>query len=188
MKLHKIFRNESWREVRLDIDPGVSPDIVASMTDMSMVKTGSMGAIWSSHNLEHLYSHEVPVALAEFRRVLDEDGFALITLPDLRQVAALIADDKLEEPAYISPRGPISPLDILYGHRASIVKGNFYMAHRTGFTAKSLAQAIVAAGFVQARVTSDKSYNLWAIAYKRKPEIKAGENSPPGPGAEFPLD
>jgi len=32
---------------------------------MPMVASRSYDAIWSSHNLGHLYAHEVPLALAE---------------------------------------------------------------------------------------------------------------------------
>jgi ubiquinone/menaquinone biosynthesis C-methylase UbiE len=49
------------------------------MTDMSAVADASVDAIFSSHNIEHLYPHEVPVALGEFLRVLKPDGFAIIT-------------------------------------------------------------------------------------------------------------
>src|SRR3954451_8011278 len=84
-KLHQAFHTPEWRELRLDIDPNVQPDIVGSITDMRMVETASVDAVWSSHNLEHLYAHEVPVALAEFYRVLRPGGFLLITMPDLQQ-------------------------------------------------------------------------------------------------------
>jgi SAM-dependent methyltransferase len=167
-KLHQTFRKGGYREVRLDIDPKVQPEIVASMTDMSVVETGSMDALWSSHNVEHLYAHEVPVALGEFARVLAPHGFAMITLPDLQAVAKLIAEDKLTEPAYQSPVGGIAPLDIVYGHRASVARGNHFMAHRTGFTAKSLAAALREAGFAEGQVSQGDSFDLWAIAYRRK--------------------
>ena len=85
-----------------------------------------MDAVWSSHNVEHLYPHEVPVALAEFRRVLKPEGFAIVTCPDLQAVAELVAQDKLTQPAYQSPSGPISPLDILYGHRPALALGNLF--------------------------------------------------------------
>src|SRR3990167_8358112 len=110
------FNNPDWHELRLDIDESVNPDIVGTMTDMSAVADASVDAVFPSHNIEHLYPHEVPVALAEFKRVLREDGFVVITCPDLQSVCALIAEDKLTEPAYTSPAGPIAPLDILYGH------------------------------------------------------------------------
>lgn len=103
---------------------------VGTMTDMASVASESGDAIFSSHNIEHLYPHEVPVALAEFLRVLKPNGFAVITCPDLQAVCALVAEDKLTEPAYTSPAGPITPLDILYGLRSSMQKGNLYMAHR----------------------------------------------------------
>lgn len=116
--------------MRLDIDSAVKPDIIGTMTDISAVADGSVDAIFSSHNIEHLYPHEVPLALGEFMRVLKPDGFSVITCPDLQSVAALVAEDKLLDPAYTSPAGAIAPLDILYGHRASMAAGNTYMAHR----------------------------------------------------------
>lgn len=159
-----FFAPGAWREVRFDIDPGVAPDIVGSITDMAAVATASFDAVWSAHNLEHLFAHEVPLALREFRRVLRPGGFALITLPDLQRVAELVAQDRLADPAYISPAGPIAPLDMLYGHGAAIAAGNHFMAHRTGFTARTLEAALVAARFDSVRVVRDDSYALWATA------------------------
>ena len=86
------FPAAAWREIRRDIDPGVAP---ASITDMSGVATAAVDAVWPAHNLEHLAAHEVPVALAEFHRVLAPGGFALETMPDQQQVASLIAEGKL---------------------------------------------------------------------------------------------
>jgi SAM-dependent methyltransferase len=163
-RLPDIFQREGWQEVRLDIDPAVNPDIVANITDLQAVADASMDALWSSHNLEHVHSFQVPQALAAFRRVLKADGFALITLPDMRAVARHIADDLLDEPLYVSPAGPISALDILFGHQASIAQGNEYMAHRTGFTARTLGQALVNAGFAEVRVHEGSRLDLWAVA------------------------
>ena len=136
------FHSPLWAETRLDIDPSVQPDVVGTMTDMAAVASGVMDAVFSSHNIEHLYPHEVPVALAEFRRVLADDGFAVITCPDLQSVCELVAQDRLTEPAYTAPAGPIAPLDILYGHRAAMARGNLYMAHRCGFTSRVLAATL----------------------------------------------
>jgi len=165
-KLHARFRGGDWQEVRLDIDAAARPDIVASMTDMGSVENGSMDAVFSSHNLEHLYPHEVPRALAEFRRVLAPTGFALITLPDLQSVARLVADGKLTEPAYMSQLGPISPLDILYGFGPALADNNLFMAHRTGFTGQSLLAALSQAGFAVSVVQRDPgAFALWAIGF-----------------------
>jgi SAM-dependent methyltransferase len=165
-KLHATFREPGWREIRLDIDPEAQPDIVTSMVSMPMVPTASVDAVWSAHNLEHLFAHEVPRALAEFLRVLKPGGFALITLPDLQAISQLIADDKLDEPAYTSAAGPVTPLDMLYGYRPYIALGNVFMAHRTGFTAKTLGNALIAAGFAKVHLARDAGYALWAEALK----------------------
>jgi hypothetical protein len=163
-----------WREVRLDIDPAVKPDIVGSTTDMSAVADGSMDAVFSSHNIEHLYPAEVPLALGEFMRVLTPQGFAVVTCPDLQSVAALVAEGQLTEPAYVSPVGPISPLDILYGHGVELAQGNLHMAHRTGFTNRTLEEALRAAGFASVAVLRRPSYfDLWAIGTASRTEPQA---------------
>ena len=148
----------------------VAPDLVGTMTDMSAVESESVDAVFSSHNIEHLYPHEVPVALAEFLRVLTPNGFAVITCPDLQAVCALVADDKLTEPAYTSPAGPISPLDILYGHRPAMALGNLYMAHHCGFTQKVLAGTLQAAGFKHTATMKRGApyFDLWALATKNE--------------------
>jgi SAM-dependent methyltransferase len=163
------FNRPEWREVRLDIDPQVEPDIVGTMTDMAAVADASVDALFSSHNIEHLYPFEVPVALAEFLRVLAPDGFAIISCPDLRSVAAFVVDDKLGDPIYDSTSGPISPLDILYGHQAELAIGNLFMAHRTGFTSRTLEQALRTAGFARVVLLQrPRHLDLWALATKRR--------------------
>jgi len=163
------FNTPDWREIRLDIDPSVSPDVTGTMTDMSEVASYSVDAIFSSHNIEHLYPHEVPLALAEFLRVLSDDGFTVITCPDLQSVCALVAQDKLTDAAYTSPAGPIAPLDILYGHRPAMNRGNLYMAHRCGFTRKVLQGTLQAAGFKSvATLARGRApfFDLFALASK----------------------
>jgi predicted SAM-dependent methyltransferase len=165
-KLHRHFHRPEWREIRLDLDPAVQPDIVCSITDISPVAADSVDAVWSSHNLEHLQRHEVPQALAEFFRVLKPHGLLLLTLPDLQQVARLVAEDRLEDSAYISQSGPITPLDMIFGHTASLARGNQFMAHRTGFTARSLHKLLSEAGFVEVASRQGASFDLWATGYK----------------------
>ena len=103
---------DSWRHLRVDIDPSVQPDIVASIADLSAIPDGSVDAIYTSHCLEHLYAHDVPRAIAEFYRVLNTDGFACIIVPDLQSIADYIATDRLHETIYQSPAGPITAHDI----------------------------------------------------------------------------
>lgn len=132
------FNQDEWNEIRLDINPAMKPDYIASITDMREVPDASIDCVYSSHNLEHLYPHEVPKALAEFRRVLRDDGYALIITPDIQEVALMVAEGEILDTAYQSSAGPITPLDIMYGHRPSLANGNLFMAHHTAFTRESL--------------------------------------------------
>jgi SAM-dependent methyltransferase len=170
------FQGDDWRELRLDIDPAVAPDILGTMTDMSAVADASVDALYSSHNIEHLYPYEVPIALAEFARVLRPEGFVVLTCPDLKSVAALVAEDKLLDAAYTSPAGPISAIDMIYGHRSALARGNHYMAHRCGFTLKVLLGTLRSVGFAEvAGMERPKYFDLWAVASKAldQPAVRA---------------
>jgi predicted O-linked N-acetylglucosamine transferase (SPINDLY family) len=170
--LPAYFRKR-WKEIRLDIDPDAQPDILGSALDMSAVPTGSADAVYSSHMLEHLYAHELPVALAEMKRVLKADGFLVVTVPDLQTVARMIAEDQLLNTAYESPAGPIAPFDMVYGHRGYMSSGKLYMAHRGGFTLSTLIDALKGAGF--AAVTGKRrepAFDLWVLSL---PEPMADE-------------
>lgn len=162
----KGFNQGNWTELRLDIDESVSPDLIGTMTDMKSVANESVDAIFSSHNIEHLYPHEVPQALSEFKRVLKPDGFVVLTCPDLKSVCALVANDQLTVSAYTSPAGDITPLDILYGHRPAMERGNLYMSHRCGFTQKVLVATFQEAGFKKMATTErgHPFYDLWIVA------------------------
>ncbi len=162
-KLHESFRGPGWEEVRLDINPAAHPHIVASITDMGVVPAASFDALYSSHNLEHLFPHEAPIALREFHRVLKPAGYALITMPDLQLAAQYIAEGREEEEVLRTNKGPITPLDILYGFRPFLAD-NPFMAHRFGWTAKTLENALRAAGFAHVMVERDYEFNLWAVA------------------------
>ena len=167
------FASDDWKEVRLDIDESANPDIISSVLDLSVIESDSFDAIFSSHNIEHVYAHEVVIMLRGFLRVLNDDGYFVVTCPNLIPVARLIVEDKLTEPAYVSPAGPISPLDILYGHRGFIKRGNEFMAHKTGFTPKSLNAALSEAGFKSIGMLAREALHqldIWAVATKKKVE------------------
>lgn len=165
--LHAEFRTAEWREIRLDVDPAVEPDVVASMTAMLQIADESVDAVWSCHNLEHLYTHEVPLALAEFYRVLKPGGFALLIMPDLQQIAQHVAEGNLEGTLYVSPAGPITALDMIFGYRPRLAEGHAAMAHKTGFTPDTLAQKLTDAGFTDQKLQADPAaMSLWAWAQK----------------------
>lgn len=159
------FAAPQWSVARLDGNPNHRPDFVAEITDMRIVDSGSMDALYSSHDLEHLPPHEVARALAEFRRVLKPGGTALVGVTDLQQAAALVAEDKADDPLYDTSLGPVTALDLIYGHREAQARGNRLMIHRTGFTASTLGKALADAGFTAVDVSRDaKRFSVWARA------------------------
>ena len=161
-----FFVSSEWEEVRLDLDPSVLPTVIGSVTDMKdLFKSQLFDAIWSSHTLEHLFSHEVPKALMEFKRVLKPDGFMLILCPDLESVANQIVQHGADDIAYTSPAGPITAIDMLYGHVASVAQGRHHMAHKTGFTADRLGKLLLEAGFPTVHVRRDEHFEICALGF-----------------------
>ena len=163
------FNNDNWKEIRLDIDKNVNPDIVGTLTDMKLVETGSVDAVYSSHNIEHIFPHEVPIALREFYRVLKEDGIVVITCPDIQSVGEALTQDKLFETLYESPMGPVTAFDILYGHRKTTVDGNIFMVHKGGFTYSTLDTKFKEAGFkMKYGGRRPGAFDLYIVAFKQK--------------------
>lgn len=153
-----IFPNAE--EIQLDIDPSVSPDIVASVVDMGEI--GQFDAIYSSHQLEHLYPHEVGKALSEFMRVLRPGGVAMVIVPDLEGL------EPTDEVLYEVHGMPITKFELFYGHLES-VKTNPFMAHKCGFTADRLKSAFEAAGFIMRNVSRCDGWQVVAVGQKAAP-------------------
>lgn len=147
----------SGEETRLDIDPQHNPDVVASMTDMGDI--GGFDFLYCSHSLEHLYPHDVPVALKEFYRVLGDGGRVIVIVPDLEGV------EPTREPLLDTPAGPVSGFDLFYG-MATLVEKNAHMAHHSGFVRETLAEALERAGFSGVHVLRGNDYNLIGAARK----------------------
>lgn len=160
--LHWSFKG--WRQLTVDVDPAVGPDIVASVTSMPDVGDASVEAVQASHMLEHLFPHEVPRALGEFLRVLRPDGDVLIQVPDIVQACAAIAEGRGDRPLYQAPGGPITPMDMVFGY-SRCVERSPAMAHRTGFWAARLRQAVEAAGFAAVKVWNDQ-FDLFCVGQK----------------------
>jgi len=164
----RVFNAPDWNEVRLDIDDAAKPDIKASMLDMSMIEDNSFEAIFSSHNIEHVFSYQVITAFLEMFRVLKDKGFLVLSCPDIQQVSIAVAKGNLTNPLYYtSSKVPISAIDILYGHGQSLKDGNHYMAHKCGFTDRVLLGELNQAGFNNISIVkAPKAYALHAIAFK----------------------
>lgn len=98
---------------------------------------GPYDAVACNNALEHLYPHEVNVALREFHRVLKPGGHAVIQVPDLEGVSP--TEDVIEEIG-------MSGLHLYYGDAALIAEFP-YMAHHCGFVSETLRRVLEMAGF-----------------------------------------
>ena len=81
-----------------------------------------------------------------------------------------IVNDKLYDPLYTTSEGlPIAAVDILYGWRLPIAKGNEYMAHKCGFTYSLLTKAFAEAGFKsRCGGRSENKWELFLVAFKQQ--------------------
>lgn len=153
-----------WREVRVDIDESAEPDLIADLCDLSPILSGSADAVWASHCIEHLYVHDVTRALAEIRRILTPEGFAVIRVPDLQEVARFIANDQFDEAVYQSPAGPVTAHDMVYGFKPALEEGRLYMAHRSGFTPSVMIKRFMEAGFSAFGLVRQPGFELVGVA------------------------
>jgi SAM-dependent methyltransferase len=162
--VHEQYKG--WKVITLDIDPAVKPDIVGDIRDMHQVKSDSVDSVYSSHNLEHLFDFEVPIALAEFYRVIKPGGLVCIGVPNLQAIAKEVANGNIYGILYESPAGPIAAIDCIYGCR-EMTKEHPNQMHKTGFTTYSLTFVMEAAGFGNIKIDGD-GINMWATGVKLK--------------------
>jgi len=162
-----------WEHLLLDIDPGGNPDVVCDARDLTSLAAAQFDAVYCSHNLEHYFKHDGHRVLRGFLHVLRDDGFAEIRVPDLGALMQHVVKGEMdiEDLLYTSPAGPITPRDVLYGLGVEIERsGQDFYAHKTGYTEKSLYQALERAGFEEAvLVRNTQIFELHVIAFKATP-------------------
>jgi ubiquinone/menaquinone biosynthesis C-methylase UbiE len=172
----KVFNSNSWEEVTLDIDKGVNPDILGTMTDLSMIEDSSFDAIYSSHNIEHLFLYDALVAVKEFYRILKSTGYILVVCPDIISTCEAIVEKGPLEPLYYIKNKKtgetskdlwVSGIDILYGWRRAINAENNFMAHKFGYSEESLRLLFSQNKFKSiASVTRKSRYDINLLAFK----------------------
>lgn len=163
-------RYQGWEHLILDIDPECAPDVLCDAREMSGLPAAQFDAVYCSHNLEHYFAHDVPRVLAGFLHVLKPDGFAEIRVPDIgwliRHVAANDLD--LDHQLYVSPAGPVTVRDVIYGFGPKIESsGVDFYAHKTGFSGRTLVRALLTAGFASVRPLKGRFAELVVIAARQ---------------------
>jgi SAM-dependent methyltransferase len=129
--------------IYLDINPDRNPDIIAD-AGILPVKDETYEAVFASHVLEHLNPRKYDNVLKEWYRVLKPGGEMLVKVPNLTLVAERIMQGMVEGVVYLSPSGPITPIDMIVGLGGPHVSAA--MAHQWGFTRETLHWRATAAG------------------------------------------
>jgi predicted O-linked N-acetylglucosamine transferase (SPINDLY family) len=134
----------------------------------------TVNAIFLNQYLPCCFAHDVQKTLQRCLATLDDDGFLIATCPDLVTIAQHILSHGLTKPSYISEAGPITPLDMIFGHGQTIHDGQTALAHHTGFTQESLVAHLGEAGFKSVRaLTRPEQFEVIAVATKRQTDDHA---------------
>jgi SAM-dependent methyltransferase len=160
-----------WNHLLLDIAPGPDVDVLLDARKLAEYDGEKFDSVYSSHNLEHFYPHDVSKVLSGIHQALKPDGFLDIRVPDIPSVLkAVVAQGmELDDVLYTSPAGPISAHDVIYGWGAEIERsGVDFFAHKRGFSVKSLTLSLQQAGFVHI-YSAVNGYQLQAVAFKSEP-------------------
>lgn len=150
---------KKYKEYRFDIDKKYDPDICGDITDLSNIPDKTFDVIFTSHTVEHIDFYKVIPTIKQFLRVLKDDGFARIIVPNLQSLGDKITEGNLLETLYESDAGPINSLDIIYGHSASVLRNGDFMRHKTGFTKRSFTELLNNAELNKFEIVED-NFNL----------------------------
>jgi len=161
------YESMNIEHLLLDIVPGPGVDYAWDARDLDRFTETSFDIVYCSHNLEHFSVKDYPQVLKGFHHILKPGGLVDIRVPNIQGAMEemIKRNCELDDTAYVSQAGPISYHDMLYGYSEYVKHGNAYMQHYVGFSKRTLAQALLNAGFKILRVESGP-FNLMIIGQK----------------------
>ncbi len=115
-------------------------DIIAPAHAIPL-EDGCAEEISAIHVVEHMYAWDVPDALAEWFRLLNAGGRLNLEMPDIVKSCRNIADGFTKAGKHVDQMG-------LWGCFGDPRLKDPYMCHRYGWTFKTIAPLVEAAGFV----------------------------------------
>jgi predicted SAM-dependent methyltransferase len=146
--------------LNVDLHDFHGPDLVADVTDLSMLPDDRYVEVLAQDVLEHLPRTATLPTLVEWNRVLVDDGRLVLRIPSLMDLATLFAD-----PANQAPEQQEWLMQCLYGTQA--YTGD---VHLTSFTRPLLSHYFDQAGFT---VVSWEVRDQWLF------EIEVAKSGPP---------
>ena len=108
-------------------------------------------------------------ALTEVHRILADDGFLCLIVPDLQAIASYLVNDRLLDIIYQSPAGPVTAHDVIFGFGGALARGHMNMAHNCGFTAGVMLEKLKEVRFAEIVLRRRSNLELAALACKRAP-------------------
>ena len=141
--------------VNIDFQDFHEPDVVADVRSLDQYLDATCDEIIAQDVLEHLERSEVAPALAEWARLLVEDGRLVLRVPDVLGVARLLAADADVERHDIL-------LQNLFGTQA--YSGDY---HHAGFTELTLRSRLHDAGFVVETLEHRDEWLFDVVAVRR---------------------
>jgi ubiquinone/menaquinone biosynthesis C-methylase UbiE len=126
--------------VCIDANPDLAPDVVALADKLPMFADGSAAAIEACHLFEHLPITEARAALREWWRVLAPGGMLMLELPNLQRCFEVIGQEKDASGYDLGMVG-------IFGWPPMIETEGAWQIHKWGWTPKTLAEELFAAGF-----------------------------------------
>jgi hypothetical protein len=154
-----------WEVVRADTDAGVQPDIRTTLPTLERIEPGVYDAVWMPHLLQRLFLFDGAQVLTRIFRLLREEGFVLLTLPDGQLAATYLAHARAHEPLFEAAAGAVTAHDLLYGFGKNMEHGHLHLAHRAAYSGEALSLMLREAGFCNITVKCDR-FDLHAIGYK----------------------
>jgi hypothetical protein len=129
--------------VNVDVRAAEGVDLVSEAWGLTGVADGSVEEIYSRHMLEHLDPNDGARTLRRWRALLRPGGTVRVIVPDLEFHALQLLGGAQSR----FPDQHAHALAGFYGWRVEDRGGSREDAHRWGYTAATLAAALVAAGF-----------------------------------------
>jgi predicted SAM-dependent methyltransferase len=153
------YKTEEGTVLRVDIRENVNPDY---RCDLRTLPFGNkeFDIVFSSHTLEHFGRNEVSDVLAEWTRILKDEGEMRLVLPNIKWAAQHIMNEEIDNDV----------LNVLYGQQSYDL--NY---HKCGFIPQTLEQLLAKQGFKHF-VWDMHNYHMFVRAWKIPPKemIEAG--------------
>lgn len=118
----------------LDIDNTFTPDIIADITSMPEIETGSVDQIVAGHVLEHIDWPDSFKAISELTRVIKIGGSIQLSVPDMSSLLRMI----------LTGDSVFHVMGLIYGVGG---RQNKFEQHRYGFTIGMLIDILESLGY-----------------------------------------